>query len=276
MLVLKSSFPFRIIGVAIGIMLMANGTALRADEGDAFGVKTQSEAALMGILYDLKQTQDRQPTNVDPGNYFAVLDEFLSAGWDETILNRYYRVSRPLYTTQIFIPEIDANQAPKAFGAENTVKPSRWVIHYKGQVSPPEDGTYRFVGSSDDFIAVAVNGKTELVAPLRGEGPSACPKTGWKSTDKPGLKAADGELRNGDWVTLKAGDPVDLDVIIGERPGGRFNAFLMVEKQGGHYEMEGEHPILPIFQIAPYETKSDAPNREPKFATGFQPWKSYQ
>jgi hypothetical protein len=43
------------------------------------------------------------------------------------------------------------------------VQPSNWIIHYKGQVSPPSAGTYRFWGTADDLIAVAVNGKTELV-----------------------------------------------------------------------------------------------------------------
>jgi hypothetical protein len=271
-----SSFVRR--GVILGVTLLLAGSVLRADDSNpnVFGEKTQSEAAMMGIFYDLKQTQDRQPTSVTPGSYFSVLDEFLSKGWDETVLNQYYRVSRPVYTTQIFIPNMNADKAPAAFGEENTVKPSRWVIHYKAQVSPPEDGTYRFVGSSDDLIAVAVNGKTELVAPLRQPAIKAFPKTGWSSPDPPGIRAGGGELVNGDWVALKAGEAVDLDVIIGERPGGNFNAYLMVEKQGATYEMKDGHPILPIFQVAAYDTKSGNPNSEPPFAKGFPPWKSYQ
>src|SRR5271167_3791405 len=132
-------------------------------QSSAFGKSTQSEAALIGVLYDLKQTQDHKPTNVDPETYSAVIDEFLSKGWDESVLNRYYRVSKPLYTTQIFIPNMNADKAPEAFGAERTVKPSRWVIHYKAQVSPPSGGTYRFWGIADDIMAAAVNGKTVLV-----------------------------------------------------------------------------------------------------------------
>ena len=260
----------------MGVILLVIDSRLTADT-DTFGQKTQSEAALMGILYDLKQTQDRTPTNVDAGTYWKVLDDFFSKGWDETILNKYYRVSRPLYTTQIFIPQISANEAPKAFGAEATVKPSRWVIHYKGQVSPPEDGTYRFVGSSDDFIAVAVNGKTELIAPLRELSPGhSFPLTNWKSSDGFGLQAADGSFVNGDWVTMKAGEPIDLDVIIGERPGGVFNAFLMIEKQGASYEMKNGHPILPIFQVAPFDTPSGDPKLQPEFLKDSPPWKSYQ
>src|ERR1700677_40146 len=148
-------------------------------QSSAFGSSTQSEAALVGVLYDLKQTQDHQPTSVDPETYTTVIDEFLSKGWDESVLNRYYRVSRPLYTTQIFIPNMNADKAPEAFGAQKTVKPSRWVIHYKGQLSAPETGTYRFWGIADDVMAAAVNGKTVVVGARRDV---HMLKPGWKVT----------------------------------------------------------------------------------------------
>jgi len=233
-------------------------------ESSVFGQSKQSEAAFMGMLYDLKQTQDHKPTTVDPETYTTVLDEFLSQGWDESVLNRYYRVSKPLYTTQIFIPNMNADKAPEAFGAEKTVKPSRWVIQYKGQVSPPEPGTYRFWGIADDIMAVAVNGKTVLVGCRRD---MHMTRTNWHASERDGAHAGDGNLIPGDWFTLKADEIIDLDIIIGERPGGIFNAFVMLEKQGATYETDRRgHPILPIFQIAPYDTPK-APDAQ--FATGF-------
>src|ERR1700677_1400660 len=94
-----------ILTTGLLLLLLACAPALADDDqSSVFGKSTQSEAALMGVLYDLKQTQTHQPTNVDPERYSAVIDEFLSHGWDENILNRYYRFSKPLYTTQIFIP----------------------------------------------------------------------------------------------------------------------------------------------------------------------------
>ncbi len=246
-----------------------------SDTSDVFGATKQSEAAMMGIMYDLKQTPDGKPTNVDPGTYCDVLDEYLSKNWDERVLEGYYKVIRPLYTTQIFIPNMDANNAPKAFGAEKTVQPSRWVIHYKAQVTPPADGTYRFWGCADDIMAVAVNGKTSLVGP-RPDLPLK--NTTWKSTEGDGPQAADDALRAGDWFTAKAGEILDLDVIIGERPGGFFNAFVMIEKQGENYpkDVNGRN-ILPIFQVAPFDTPViDDLNSEPKFSKGFPVWKSFQ
>ena len=225
----------------------------------------------MGIFYDLKQTQDHRPTGIDPDGYSAILDEFMSRGWDESVLNRYYRISKPLYTTQVFIPNMNADNGPKAFGAEKTVQPSRWVIHYKGQVAAPEPGTYRFWGIADDIIAVAVNGKTVLVGNRRD---LQLPRLNWQATERDGAHAGDGKLRPGDWMTIHDGDILDLDILIGERPGGIFNAFLMVEKQGGIYDTDRRgNLILPIFQIAPYDTPK---TRDADFASGFPTWKSFQ
>jgi len=264
------------LGIGCASLLAATGL-IRGDEATVFGEESKSETALVGVLYDLKQTQDHTATSVDPNSYSKVVQEFLLKNWDEAVLNRYYRVSKPLYTTQIFIPNMDANTAPKAFGAEKMVKPGRWVIHYKGQVSPPTEGTYRFWGCADDAMAVAVNGKTELVA-CRPDMVVAMTDIQWKSTEKPGAQAADDPLIAGDWFEVKQGEIIDLDVIIGERPGGLFNAFLMVEKKGETYEKDARgNPILPIFQVAAYETPMvDDLKLQPKFATGFPPWKSYQ
>jgi hypothetical protein len=264
--------------VALSFCLLITGASLGAVRGDnstVFGQETQSEAALIGVLYDLKQRQDHEPTDVDPNDYTDIVHEFLSKDWDEAVLNRYYRVSKPLYTTQIFIPNMDADEAPKAFGAEKMVEPSRWIIHYKGQVSPPSAGTYRFWGIADDAMAVAVNGKTVLIA-CRLD--MKMNELTWKPSGRDGAQAADGLLRPGDWMDLKEGEIIDLDVIIGERPGGSFNAFLMVEKRGTAYEHDARgNPILPIFQVGAYDTPViNNLKEEPLFAKGFPPWKSYQ
>jgi len=213
-----------------------------------FGVKERSEGSLIGILYDLKQTQDRSKTEMTVNLYSQVIDEFLAKNLDDNVLDRFYRVTQPLYSTQIYIPMMGAQAAPKAFGAEKTVRPSMWLIHYKGQVVPPETGRFRFVGYADDWIAVAVNGKTALVA----SHPSMkFPKTQWKSPEKLGMKAGNGKLSVGDWIDFKKGVPFDVDIMMGERPGGDFCAFLMIEKEGGTYQTTSDtgHPILPIFQV---------------------------
>ncbi|MEJ0000107.1 MAG: hypothetical protein WDO13_13625, partial [Verrucomicrobiota bacterium] len=259
--------------LALLAALAAAAAPVRADsdsDTSVFG-QSASEAAFVGMLYDLKQTQDHKPSYVNPGTYSTIIDEFLSTGWDESVLNRYYRVTKPLYTTQIFIPNMNADRAPAAFGAEKMVRPSRWVIHYKAQVSAPEPGTYRFWGIADDVMAAAVNGKTVIVG---NRFDTRLPRTNWHSSERDGAHAGDGNLKAGDWFTLGPNEIIDLDVIIGERPGGVFNAFLMIEKQGASYQTDRRgHVILPIFQVAPYDTPR---TRDADFATGFPPWKCYQ
>jgi hypothetical protein len=120
-------------------------------------------------------------------------------------------------------------------------------------------------------MATAIDGKTVLV----GARPDMkMPKTNWVSKEPDGAFAGDGYLKAGDWINLKKDKIYDIDIIIGERPGGIFNAFLMVQKLGSTYPTdERRQLILPIFQIAPYDTP---PAGDAKFSTGYPTWKSYQ
>jgi len=53
----------------------------------------------------------------------------------------------------------------------------------------------------------------------------------------------------GDWIDLKAGEAHELDIIIGESPGGHFLAMLNVEVDGVEYEKNHRgSPIFPMFK----------------------------
>jgi hypothetical protein len=238
---------FSLVLTALAFVL----SALPAQDESVFGSTKASETALIGILYDLKQDQSRKSKQMDIPTYHKVIDEFLSKGWDESVLNRYYRVTRPLYTTQLFIPLINASAAPKAFGVEKIVKPSFWLIHYKGQVSAPSDGEWRFWGDGEEVCSVAVDGKPVLLANWKE---ITTPSVKWKSPEPPGRKVANSHLRAGTWFSLKKDEIVDLDILIGERAGGVFCAFLLIEKKGESYPQQDGHPVLPVFQLAPYDT----------------------
>ncbi len=204
-----------------------------ADEDSMFGSSTRTAGALIGILYDFKQDQKRQPVPMERILFERSVTQFIESGYDEGLLNKFYRVPRALYTTQLQIPTMTADAAPKAFGVEKTVKPQKWMVHYKGQIASPEDGTYRFLGNSDDFVVVAVNGTTVLVAEM----PNTPMGVKWFAKEGPpkDYQAA------GDWVNFRAGEPVDIDIVTGESPGGQFRCILAIQKRGG--------PILP-FQLS--------------------------
>ena len=133
-----------------------------------FGSAKRTAGALIGILYDFKQDQKRSKLPMDRKLFESSIARFVESGYDEGLLNKFYRVPRALYTTQLQIPTISADAAPKAFGVETTVQPEKWMVHYKGQIAAPTDGAYRFLGNSDDFVVVAINGKTVLVAEMPG------------------------------------------------------------------------------------------------------------
>lgn len=255
------------IGAALLISTSLVLTAFAGDE-QSFGSTRRAAGTLIGILYDLKQTQRHEPVPDHAKNYSKTLDEFLVSGLDESLLNRYFRAPLPLYTTQLAIPRMNAQAAPRAFGVENEVEPRYWLIHYKGQVSPPEDGAYRFVGNFDDVLIVAINGRVVL---------DGCrPNTkllllGWKEPADKGPEVAANELaRYGDWLDLKADQPIDIDIIIGERPGGMFHGVVLYEKKGGRRTLDkAGHAVLPLFQIAP------KPMNNPGFSTDQPVWKCY-
>lgn len=259
----------RVCAVA-GTLTAAGSLPVRAQQNAAtasvFGSTTRSESALIGILYDLKQTQAHEQTGMRREKYLEIFARFVDTDWDEAILNRYYRVTRPLYTTQVFIPRMNADSAPKAFGVEQLVQPRLWLVHYKGQVIPPEDGTYRFLGTVDDVMAVAVNGKTVLAAYW----PSMKPRAKWFPKEPCTAKWIDGsEYTAGDWFEAKAGKPIDLDIIMGECPGGLFHAGVAIQRKGTVYSTDKSgKPLIPPFQLAVTELTAKYP--------GARPWKGCQ
>jgi hypothetical protein len=238
-----------------------------------FGSRDNTAPALIGILYDLKQNQARESMTMNIREYHKVLNEFFSKNWDESVLNRRFRVTRPLYTTQIFIPLISANAAPTAFRVENVVKPSYWLCHYKGQVSAPSDGEWRFWGWGEEVCSVAINGEMVLMANWP-EIEKKMPDVKWKSPEPPGQRAARGRLVAGDWISLKKDEIVDLDILIGERAGGVFCSFVLIEKKGEIYAEPFEgHPVLPVFRLGPSEIKQPKyPQKGPKIVTDGPIW----
>lgn len=126
-----------------------------------FGLRSGG-TGLAGAFYDLKQTKERKPTNVDKFKYTSTVFEFVRSGFQAGILKRYYQAPATLYAPMIMMPEISANEGPKGFGVEKDVQPSLWVALYEGHVIPPESGKYYFVGAGDDLLFVRVNGKLVL------------------------------------------------------------------------------------------------------------------
>ena len=230
-----------------------------AADDSVLGSSTASEAALAGVLYDLKQTDRGKPAVSSTPDYDKIIINFIARGWDESVLDSFYRVGHPFYTTQVFIPMLADRAAPKAFGVQNRIKDGYWVIHYKGQVIPPVDGRYRFAGYAHATLLVAVNGQLVLNGcawdPHRQDPNfSSYFVGGAGNSPEPGAPAGDHQLHYGPWIELKHSEPIDLDILVGNRAATELCAFLLVQKAGESDPIDPatQFPILPVFQVASY------------------------
>ncbi len=300
-------------GLGFGFDMDLFGSSKSKGEGNEF----------IGHFYDLKQTPRHELTAIgrlaekDTFNQEAqslcmqVINSFVSSGMRATELRDYFVAPKQKYATAFNFPPMGANEAPKAFGVDNEVKPSYWICVYRGQIVAPEDGKYRFVGLADDVLIVRANRRVVL---------DACwPEhigrmTNWSSRDDDnrkfqinrnnygsikgtqwlevfpvlsrGLKAGEGfsgllgqikgedgsslngngsymcaanRLVMGDWMNLKKGQRIDMEVLIGEIPGGFFGCRLLVEEKDRQYAMvdsdAGKRPVLPIFKTVPVNEK---------------------
>ncbi len=207
--------------------------------------------SLAGYLYDLKQTSDHKPTQMSPERYGVELQKFFAAGWDQKMMDAYYKSPKPLYITQVFIPDMIADEAPKAFGVDkgpHKVEPRMWAAWYKGKVTAPFTGSFRFVGFADDVLEVRFAGKHVLSAgchPVGGVASDGKYVYDFLESQRQGWYASMGD-RVGSSISVEQGKSYDIDILIGEEPGGFFNAHLLWERGQGR---KSGNPKLPIFQL---------------------------
>jgi len=213
---------------------------------------------LEGTFYDFKRDRRNRDIPMDPTKYIEELKGFIRSGWQTSKFSRYYRSPKKLYATTIAIPPIQATVAPLSFG-EPEVDGYCFAVHYTGQLVYKDDITFRFWGLGDDVLVVRVDNKIVLNAPYpRNENNADLDTrviTPWQTSSAKSRNYWLGCQLSvvGDWITLKAGEPVDMEVLIGEVPGGLFQAMLVVEVEGEEYPRNPDRggPTLPIFKTAP-------------------------
>jgi len=241
-------------GFSMGAAGGMGGTGVGGGGGSIplFGMRDPGKG-LKGTFYDLKQNRARQPTNMTPQGYAMEISGFLKRGWSAAHFSRFYKAPTSLYATQIFMPDMDANKGPAAFSVKKEVQPRMWLVHYKGTVTPTENGVYHFVGRGDDILLVRFDNKLVLSAswdnpPLEVVDTKWVPKGsynyGWPANCPYGFI-------KGDAINVRAGVAYPIEILIGESPGGRCEFALMLEKEGTIYRKdERGNPILPVFRLA--------------------------
>ena len=241
----------------------------RTGKSTLFGFSEKMGGELEGTMYDLKLKADgKKPSGVTDRNFAEVVKKIISNRFRPSVLGEYYRVEKKFFETSFFIPLRSALDAPEAFGVKGKVKPNNFIIHYKGSLAAPEDGEYRFVGLGDDAIIVLVSGIVRLDAtfsPLVSytdrkdrEGPDGFDFFPITKDGKLDESRRDwSKLRQGDWIRMKAGVPLSMDVVLVEQGdpnaemGGSYGFVLCIEKRGVEYPVykkgKVSRPILPLF-----------------------------
>ena len=174
------------------------------------------------------------------------------AKFSDSSLRRHFVAPASLYLTHLAIADSNASSGPEYFGAKDSIKPSGWMAHYSGKVTVPKTGTYRFSGLGDDYLMLMINGRPRLVASWGDIQASVAGR--WEPTEPSGRFTSPMPgmpLVFGDWINLKAGEVIDIDLAIGERPGGKVGFVLHVEEKGVSYrKAPNGRPILPLFTTA--------------------------
>lgn len=110
-----------------------------------------------------------------------------------------------------------------------------WLSWYSGQLTPPGPGRYRLWGYADNNLLVAIDGKTvfdgsrydsafrDIVHVPRQDHPA------W-----PCLNALAG-FASGPWIEV-GDDPIQFDLLFGEKHGNLTFGLLLVEREGEEYE----------------------------------------
>ncbi|MDR2845354.1 MAG: hypothetical protein LBV28_04585 [Puniceicoccales bacterium] len=201
-----------------------------------FGSSGYGVAGLTGTFYDLKQSAKGGGGNgKNDGKYLENARKF-AANWDEGFLARnFFQSPQKLSLQQMLIPlrHGNAGEAPAAFEAPN-VAPSNWIVHYKGTVTVPFTGKFRFVGMADDWIVVRWNRKLALTSgygnsmvasyniPKNGKPPAGVGAS-FPYLDRPAMQS-------GPWISVSKGATCDIEIAMGETPGGEFCAILAFQK----------------------------------------------
>jgi len=231
-----------------------------------FGGDASTGNELVGTFYDLKQTAEGKPIPMTDERFSYVIRTFLKT-WKEKELEDFYQAPQKRNAISWVMPVMDADAAPDAFGVGDLVKPKQWLIHYKGEITAPETGDYRFCGEGDDLLVVRVKRKIVLDACFpRFRSSDLLGVTSWKSeapeTDQ--FPLGKQTATYGDWIRLREGQPVSIEILLAEIPGGKFSCHLLFEQKGKTYREVSVSPgraagisysgglrkVLPIFKMA--------------------------
>lgn len=246
-----------------------------------FGSKQERPSALKGFLYDLKQNPEGKGT---PGAVASMaripesaafmgprVAELVRKNFSDDSVKDYLKAPDALYLSNLAIPVTDAAKGPELFGAKDKMQPSGWVAHYRGRLKAPKAMHFRFVAYGDDFVIVRVKGQTRMIAAYHEMRKHLYGR--WEPSDTDRERRGLGwSMTNGDWISLRKGETFDIEITVGECPGGHVALMLLVEERRGDYRSDRDgFPILPIFTTEPI-----SPEIRSRIEGDFRSWGEFE
>lgn len=235
----------------------------------AFGGVVDEQSALIGRFYDLKRPIDDRAKPLSRQGVVDLLHRFNKEKWDQDFFSAYYSPKIRLYAPYFYLPRCKAAYGPEAFQCNSTtgegahqVEPTAWVVVYRGMVTAPRSGTFRFVGMGDDTLMVRFNNRLVLESgwsiPTRryyDEGthrsyqldisrkptsfnsrhqreitPKTCGRAIYQYNSTPHWNERLGGLPSGVPFTVKQGEKYPIEILVSEIPGSEFGFCLLVEE----------------------------------------------
>lgn len=218
----------------------------------AFGGDVDEESALIGRFYDLKQPIREGAKAMHRQGVVEKIREFDDKKWDQRVFADYYSPEVRLYAPYFYLPRCKASYGPEAFQCNEQedgrkVAPSGWVVVYRGVVTAPESGFFRFVGMGDDTLMVRFNNKLVLEAgwsiPTRGDMVLGTKRTYqeemisnknkrafYQYKQTPHWNRVLGGIPAGEVFKVKKGEKYPIEILVSEIPGNEFGFCLLVEK----------------------------------------------
>ena len=251
-------------------------------DGGGFGSQIGSgggqnlDGALIGTIIDFKRNADGTPRreyNMGSG-YWEDVRSLVAADFGPAAMSRFFVPNKRVALTHLWVPPQSAENGPKAFGVEKYMDPSGFAVYYVGSLKSNEDRKFRLWGYFDDMLLVRIDGRVVLEYEWNARSDRKCPVAGWTPPDRASLgkvkcPQAHGVMNPGEWVTMKAGDTVKVEMLVGERPGGLLGGLVLVEEAGVKYPVNPDGSmILPIFSTRPLAETTKAALSGEKYKIG--------
>ena len=207
----------------------------------------QTDFSLNGKIFGIEKGSEQRPKSRDEIQELTITKRFLpliKSGFKNQKKLGQFVQGRPLRFSGI---AGSYNNFPQSVSLDSYSTIHGWMAWYSGKIKAPEPGKYRFWGYADNNLLVSINGKAVFegsrsdshfrneLKVFRNNHPSF-----------PCLNSRSGFAR-GKWINIGE-EPVQIDLLFGERSENLTSGILLIEKEGVPYDKTyWGQPMWPLF-----------------------------